>query len=482
MKGVEMKRRSSIIFTLVLVLSLVVVMAGPMASPVQAYDRGPHDGASAENNYSIGTEAWVNPSNALHQDDTYTITALSESSNTSTYLKVTDFGFAMPSTATIVGIEVKVDRHATGGSLIVFDHSIHLVKDGSIVGTNRSEGAAWPGSDEDEYAVYGNETDVWGDFWGPDDINADDFGVVISAVLDGSGTRIAWVDNIQITVYYSIVKHTITMVPSPSSTYGSATVVTPHPTYEEDELVQVLAEPNTNYEFVEWTSVPDSGGTENSTLFDNPGEEEAIFTMPAYDVTVIAHFQVPPPLEIPTVTTKTAQGVRNVRATLYMDYTVGGYTEEEGGVMVQFRYRVVGATYWDHTPQYAKYASGNYSRMVPDLTPETDYEFEACLEYDHTPIYGGKLYFTTDESGTCFIATAAYGTPAAEQIDVLREFRDNVLLESIPGSLFVSLYYQFSPPVADFIAENEPLRILVRELLIDPIVCVVDATGNIWRH
>ena len=82
----------------------------------------------------------------------------------------------------------------------------------------------------------------------------------------------------------------------------------------------------------------------------------------------------------------------------------------------------------------------------------------------------------------CFITTAAYGTPTPEQIDVLREFRDIVLLESTAGFQFVALYYQLSPPVADFITGNELLRTLVRELLVDPIVWVVEATGDIWRN
>jgi len=82
----------------------------------------------------------------------------------------------------------------------------------------------------------------------------------------------------------------------------------------------------------------------------------------------------------------------------------------------------------------------------------------------------------------CFIATATYGTPTAEQIDVLREFRDAVLLESTVGSQFVDLYYQLSPPVADFILGNSFLRTLVRELLVDPIVWLVEATGDMWRN
>jgi len=95
--------------------------------------------------------------------------------------------------------------------------------------------------------------------------------------------------------------------------------------------------------------------------------------------------------------------------------------------------------------------------------------------------YSITANFVAAPSGGCFIATAAYGTPSAEQIDVLRDFRDIVLLESIPGSLFVSLYYQFSPPVADFIAGNQLLRTVVREFLIGPIVWVVEAAGYIWQ-
>jgi polyhydroxybutyrate depolymerase len=83
--------------------------------------------------------------------------------------------------------------------------------------------------------------------------------------------------------------------------------------------------------------------------------------------------------------------------------------------------------------------------------------------------------------GGCFIATAAYGTPTAKQLDVLREFRDDVLLKSTVGSRLVDFYYRTSPPIADFISEHSVVRTLVRELLIDPIVWVVQTTGNLWQ-
>ena len=84
------------------------------------------------------------------------------------------------------------------------------------------------------------------------------------------------------------------------------------------------------------------------------------------------------------------------------------------------------------------------------------------------------------EDGGCFIATAAYGTSTAAEIDTLRSFRDEVLLENSLGSQLVELYYQTSPPVADFISEHEGLRTLVRELLVDPVTWLVEATEAIW--
>ena len=47
--------------------------------------------------------------------------------------------------------------------------------------------------------------------------------------------------------------------------------------------------------------------------------------------------------------------------------------------------------------------------------------------------------------GPCFIATAAYGTDTAEELNILREFRDEVLLPNRLGAGFVSFYYETSP-------------------------------------
>jgi hypothetical protein len=69
----------------------------------------------------------------------------------------------------------------------------------------------------------------------------------------------------------------------------------------------------------------------------------------------------------------------------------------------------------------------------------------------------------------CFIATAAYGTPMAEQIQILREFRDGYLMTNPLGQALVGLYYRVSPPVAEFITEHPSLRSAVRAGLLPAV-------------
>jgi len=87
---------------------------------------------------------------------------------------------------------------------------------------------------------------------------------------------------------------------------------------------------------------------------------------------------------------------------------------------------------------------------------------------------------TSSLASGCFIATAAYGTETAEQLNVLRAFRDQVLLQSPVGSQFVKWYYKTSPPIADFISEHNLLRAVVRELLVDPMVSLAKSSQGLW--
>lgn len=73
-----------------------------------------------------------------------------------------------------------------------------------------------------------------------------------------------------------------------------------------------------------------------------------------------------------------------------------------------------------------------------------------------------------EKSESCFIATAAYGTPKAQEIDQLRDLRDEILLQNRIGRIFVDLCYRYTPPVADWIAKKEWRQSAVRTVIIEP--------------
>jgi hypothetical protein len=68
----------------------------------------------------------------------------------------------------------------------------------------------------------------------------------------------------------------------------------------------------------------------------------------------------------------------------------------------------------------------------------------------------------SNNSGGCFIATAAFGSTMEPHIQILRDFRDRHLLNSAFGGMIVNLYYKYSPPVAQFIEKHQTVRAVVR--------------------
>jgi len=73
------------------------------------------------------------------------------------------------------------------------------------------------------------------------------------------------------------------------------------------------------------------------------------------------------------------------------------------------------------------------------------------------------------EGKECFIATAAYGTPMAPQLDILRAFRDQFLKTNAVGRWLVKKYYIYGPKWAQKIKKREAARATVRAAL-SPVV------------
>lgn len=67
--------------------------------------------------------------------------------------------------------------------------------------------------------------------------------------------------------------------------------------------------------------------------------------------------------------------------------------------------------------------------------------------------------------GGCFIATAAFGSPMAGQVEILRQFRDRYLLTNAPGRVFVAWYYRNGPVAASYISDKPWAKTAVRAAL-----------------
>ena len=77
------------------------------------------------------------------------------------------------------------------------------------------------------------------------------------------------------------------------------------------------------------------------------------------------------------------------------------------------------------------------------------------------------------KSEECFIATAAMGSHLHPYVQSLRNFRDNMLLQSRHKTSFenlLSVYYRLSPPVARSMNRYLILKIFLRYVLVYPIV------------
>lgn len=170
--------------------------------------QGPRYPATTANLSNAGssenTDAWVNPGNVGADDGTESqITAATfDSPDISQILVASNFGFTIPSDATISGIVVEIDRRDFAGA--ASDNRVQLAKGtafANLVGNNKADTALdWPGTST--VKSYGGTTDLWGATWTPTEINASSFAVFLSVQADAANTDVG-VDFIRVTVHYT---------------------------------------------------------------------------------------------------------------------------------------------------------------------------------------------------------------------------------------------------------------------------------------
>ena len=107
---------------------------------------------------------------------------------------------------------------------------------------------------------------------------------------------------------------------------------------------------------------------------------------------------------------------------------------------------------------------------VVDEEPEVD---EEPVMESSQPVCGSGTVLKNNvcvaeqqKGGGCLIATAAFGSEMAPQVQFLREIRDNTVLQTQSGSTFMTgfnqFYYSFSPAVADYERENPAFKETVK--------------------
>lgn len=116
-------------------------------------------------------------------------------------LLLSDFGFEIPESAEIVGIQVSI-RKARGQTDVVSDYAVQLLKAGEVVSEDLGTDDQW--STELADVQYGSMSDLWGESWLPAEINDPEFGVAIGA-LPGQSSGRAYVDAASVTIYYQLL-------------------------------------------------------------------------------------------------------------------------------------------------------------------------------------------------------------------------------------------------------------------------------------
>jgi hypothetical protein len=216
--------------------------------------------------------------------------------------------------------------------------------------------------------------------------------------------------------------------------------------YNADAVVNLVAQPDEGYQFVKWT-----------------GDVDTIADVYAASTTITVENSC-------SITANFETGHPGPEALLRISSTAGGSvtTPGEGNFMCPLSSNVSLVAEPDEGYQFTNWSGDVYT--IADVNAAS------------TTITIDSSYFITANfrgaGSPCCTATAAYGSPMAEEIVVLREFRDEYLMTNPVGRAFVYFYYRVSPPIADFITEHPSLKPIVRAGL-SPAVAISALMVNV---
>jgi len=223
----------------------------------------------------------------------------------------------------------------------------------------------------------------------------------------------------------------------------------------EGEVGWVWAEATGNTNSLGWCPV---GQVEIIGAYEIPSEDHIDYCRLPAKFTLSGLTALPSPATVndTVIISATIENVGEQSGDCVVSLSVGGYTDSKSVNSL------AGGMSGGVSFSYPAKTAGTYTVTVstPDTTTTT--KLTVKIEGEEEPSGGG-----------CFIATAAYGTPMAEEIEILREFRDEYVLTNPLGQALVDLYYKVSPPIAEFITEHPSLKPIVRVGLLPAVAMSV---------
>ena len=207
--------------------------------------------------------------------------------------------------------------------------------------------------------------------------------------------------------------------------------------YEGGNIVELIAQPDEGYEFVRWTGDID-------TIADINAAQTTITVTRSRSITANFESWHPEPV-----------------AQLVVSSTEGGLVTSPGeGTFPCALGSMVILT--------AQASSGyRFSSWSGDVDTVADIH-AATTTITMDSSYSVSADFQATSSPCCTV-TSAYGTPMAQELGILRQFRDEYLLTNPLGKTLADFYYSVSPPIAEFITEHPSLKPIVRAGLVPAV-------------
>lgn len=117
-------------------------------------------------------------------------------------LMFTNYGFTIPSTASVTGVEVSFSYTSNVNDNSLRDSIVTLLHNSTVLGfAKESSTGFYMGSNT---VTLGGNGDLWGTAWDPPSVNSSGFGFDFKLVSDAAGNQFTFVNGATITIYYSL--------------------------------------------------------------------------------------------------------------------------------------------------------------------------------------------------------------------------------------------------------------------------------------